>query len=108
MTPWYDINVESFRNDFFKSHNLCFSHIFLFGITTGKGIGRIYKYDHRNLPYPSKNTNFIIPQRSDTYIQVQHNSASDAYVGAHDVVWSGLDQSTNHHGNADVKDNDDS
>ena len=51
---------------------------------------------------------FLILPRSDTSIQTQRNSASDASVGANDVAPSGLDQSTNHHGNTDVKYNDDS
>ena len=31
----------------------------------GERIGRIYKYDQRNWPYPSPNTTFFIPQHSD-------------------------------------------
>ena len=73
----------------------------------GKGIRNIYKYEQRNWPYISPNTNFIITQRSDTSIQTQRNSSSDASVGAHDLVSYLLDQSTNHHGNTDVNDNDD-
>ena len=80
----------------------------MFEITTGKVIFGIYKYDQRNCPYPSPNTTFLILPRSDTSIQTQRNSASDASVGANDVAPSGLDQSTNHHGNTDVKYNDDS
>ena len=74
----------------------------------GKVIARIYKYDHRNWPYPSQDTTFVIPQWSDTSIQTQRNSASDVPVGAHYISSSVLYQSTNHHGNTDVKDNDDS
>ena len=85
-----------------------FFHIFLFGITTGKGIGRIYKYDKRNWTYPSQNTTFVIPPRFYTSIQNQKRSDYDTSVGAHDVVPAGLDQITNHHGDTDVKDNDDS
>ena len=68
-----------------------FSHIFWFKIIAGKGIGRIYKYNQRNWPYPSPTTSFVIPQRSDTSIKTQYNFFSDASVGAHDVASSGLD-----------------
>ena len=44
----------------------------------------------------------------DTSIQTQCSSASDAYVVENYVAPYGLDQSTNHHGNTDGKDNDDS
>ena len=54
--------------------------------------------------HPPK-TIFFIPKRSDTSIQTQLNSASDAFVGAHDVASARLDQSTNRHGKSDVKDN---
>ena len=92
----------------FLSHNLCFSHIFSLGITMGKGIGRICNYDQLNWPYPSPNNTFIIAQRSDTSIQTQHISAYDASVVAHDSASALLDQITNHHGNTDVNNNDDS
>ena len=74
----------------------------------GKGIERIYKYDQQNWPYPSPNTIFVIPPHFDSYIKTQLNSASDASVVANDVASAGLDESTNHHGNTDGKDNDDS
>ena len=74
----------------------------------GKLIVRIYKYDQRNWPYPPPNTTFVIPQFYDTYIKNQHKSASIASVYSHYLESSGLDQSTNHHGNTDVKDNNDS
>ena len=77
-------------------------------INTCKVIGRIYKYDHRNWPYPYPNTTFAIPPRFDTSIQTQHNSASDASAGENYEASYGLDQSTNHYGNTDVNDNDDS
>ena len=73
-----------------------------------KGIIHIYKYDHMNWPNPPPNTTFIISQNSVTSIPNQRNSASDASVDVHDVASSGLDQSTNHHGNMDVNYNDDS
>ena len=73
----------------------------------GKGILRIYKYYQRNLPYPSPNTTFVIPQSSETSIQTQCNSASDASVGAHDLASARLYQCTNHHGNTDVNNNGD-
>ena len=73
----------------------------------GKGIGCIYKYDQRNWPYPSPNTNFIIPPCFDVYIQTQRKSSSDAYEDENYVASSGLDQSTNHCGNTDVNDNND-
>ena len=57
----------------------------------GKGIGRIYKYDQRNWPYPYPNTTFVIPQCSDTSIKPKKNSAYDAYVGGHDLESSVLD-----------------
>ena len=38
-------------------------------------------------------------------MQTQYNSASDTYVGAHDVASAVLDQSTNHNDTTDVKDN---
>ena len=85
-----------------------FSHIFWVKIIAGKGIGRIYKYNQRNWPYPSPTTSFVIPQRSDTSIKTQQASASDASIGAHDLSPYGLYQSTNHHGNTVVNDNDDS
>ena len=43
-------------------------------ITMSKGIGCIYKYDHRNCPYPYPNTTFVITPRFDTSIQTQRNS----------------------------------
>ena len=72
----------------------------------GKGIGRIYEYDQRNCPYPSSNTTFVIPKNCGNYIQTQRNSYSDGSIVSHDLASAGLDQSTNHHGNIDVKDND--
>ena len=53
-------------------------------------------------------TLFFIPQRSDTYIQIQHNSASDTYVGSHALESSWLYQSTNYRDNTDVNDDDSS
>ena len=50
----------------------------------GKGIGRIYKYDQHTWPYPSPNTNFIIPPHFDTSIQTKRNSDYDASVGEND------------------------
>ena len=91
----------------FLSHNLCFHPFILFKVTTDKGIGCIYKCDQQNWPYPSPNTPFFITQHYYTYIQTQINSAYDDSVGAHYVASSGLYQSTNHHGNRDVNDNDD-
>ena len=81
---------------------------FFFKITTGKGIVCIHKYDQCIWTFPPPNTNFVIPQRSDTSIQTQYKSNSDASVDAHAVASYGLDQSTNHHGNTDVNNNDDS
>ena len=43
-----------------------------------------------------------------TSIQTQRNIASDASVGENYVSSSGLYQSTNHHGNTDFNNNDDS
>ena len=74
----------------------------------GKVIGHIYKYDRRNWPYPLPNTPFVMLQNFETCIKTQHTSAYDAYVGAHALAYSGLDQSTNHHGNTDVNNNCDS
>ena len=74
--------------------------------TTGKGTGRIYKYDQRNWPYPSLNTTFFIPPCFDTSIQTQFNSAYNASMGEIDVASSRIYQSTNHHANMDGKDND--
>ena len=74
----------------------------------GKGIVRIYKYYQQNWPYPFKNTNFIITQCFDNSIQTQCNSDSYASVGENDEASSGLDKSTNHHGNTDGNNNDDS
>ena len=74
----------------------------------GKVIGRIYEYYQRNWPYPSQNTSFFIPPHFDVNIPTQCNSASDTSVDKNDVASSVLDKSTNHHGNADDKDNDDS
>ena len=94
------------------SHNLWFLTFFCselpVKVTMGKGIGRIYKYDQRNWPYPYPNTTFFIPPSFGTSIQTQRNSDSYASVGAHYVSSSGLDKITNHHGNTDGKDNDDS
>ena len=72
----------------------------------GKGTSHIYKYDQRIWPYPSPNTNFVILSCFDTYIQTQRNSADDASVGANDVAPYVLDQSINHYGNMEGKDND--
>ena len=80
----------------------------MFEITTGKGIGGIYKYNHHKWPYPSPNTTFVIPPLFDPSIKTKHNSASDDSVGANDVAPDGLYQSTNHNGNKDIKYNDDS
>ena len=105
MKSLYYINVESFFNYFYLVIYV-FLTIFLFGITMGKVIDRTYKYDQRNWPFPSPNTNFFIPPHSDTSRQTQPNSSSDSSVGAQDVASAGLYQSTNQHGNMDVKDND--
>ena len=78
-----------------------------FGIIIGKGIGRIYKYDHQKWPHPHPNTTFVLPQRSDNSIQTQRNILSDASVGEYALESSVLDQNTIHHGNTDVNDNDD-
>ena len=75
-------------------------------MTTGKGFGRIYKYDQWNWPYPPPNTTFFITKCSDTSIQTQQSSASYAYVVAHALASSGLYQIKNRHGNTDVNDND--
>ena len=74
----------------------------------GKTIVRIYKYDQRNWTYPYSNTTFSIPTCYGTSIQTQSNSYYDTSVGANDVASFLLDQSTNHHINTDVKNNDDS
>ena len=73
-----------------------------------KVIGCIYKYDQRNWPYPPPNTIFFIPPHFDTSIQNQRNSAYDASVVAKDVAPDRLYQRTNHRGNMNGKDNDDS
>ena len=52
----------------------------------GKGIGRIYKYDQQNWPYPPPNTTVLIPQRSDNFKETQLNSPSNAAVGAHNLA----------------------
>ena len=57
----------------------------------GKGIGRIYKYDQQNWPYPFPNTTFVITPYLNTSIQPQRNIASDASAGANDEVSAGLD-----------------
>ena len=49
----------------------------------GKGIGRIHKQIQKNWPYPSPNTNFILSQRPDPYIQTHRTSDSDATIDAH-------------------------
>ena len=85
-----------------------FSQLFLLKITTGKGIGRIYKYDQQNWTYGYPNTNFVIPPCYDTYIQTQLNIFSDSYVDANYVSSCGLDQNIYHNVNTDVKDNYDS
>ena len=74
----------------------------------GTGILRIYKCDHHNRNYTPPNTTFVIPQCSETSLKTQHTSDCDASMGAHALSYSGLYQSTNHHGNNDVNDNDDS
>ena len=56
----------------------------------------------------NKHHYFFIPPSFDIYIQNQHNSASDESAGENYKSSDGLDQSTKHHGNMDVKDNDDS
>ena len=76
-------------------------------INMGGIIAHIYKYDQQNWPYPYPNTTFSMPPRFDTSIQTQRNIAYDASVGENYVASSGLYQSTNHHGNRDVNDNDD-
>ena len=66
-----------------------------------------YSYDKLNKKTDS-NTNLVIPPCFDTSIQNQHISASYASGGQNYVSSSELYQSTNHHGNTDSKDNDDS
>ena len=71
----------------FLSHNLFFSNFYSelpVKIPMGKVIGRIYKYDQHTWPYPSPNTNFIIPPNFDTSIQTKRNSDYDASVGEND------------------------
>ena len=60
------------------------------------------------VPINIQNNNFVIPPCFDNSIQTQHNSDSDASVGANYATSTGLDQSINYHGNRDGKDNDDS
>ena len=55
----------------------------VFENTMGKGIGRIHKQIQKNWPYPSPNTNFILSQRPDPYIQTHRTSDSDATIDAH-------------------------
>ena len=74
----------------------------------GKGIGRICKYEQRKCPYPYPNTTFVIPKFSGTSIHTQINSSSCDSMGEHDLAYARLYQSTNHHGNTDLNDNDDS
>ena len=71
-----------------------------------KGIGRIYKYDQQNWPYPSQNTAFVVTQISEASIQTQCTSASDANVGEHTLSSSGFDQRNKHHVNTDINNND--
>ena len=106
MKSWYDINVELFCNNVFLI--IYFFSCCLFGITMGKWIRRIYKYDQRNCPKSYSNINFVVPPSFDTSIQTQYNSASDSSMVENDVASDGLYQSINHHGNKDVKDNDNS
>ena len=74
----------------------------------GKVIGRIYKYDQRNYPYPSPNTTFVITPSFYTYIQTQCSSDYVAYAGANYESLAGLYRSTNHNINTDVSDNNNS
>ena len=80
--------------------------MFLLEINMGKVIGLVFKYNQINWPYLYPDTTFFIPQCSGISIQTQRKSVSGACVGAHDVKSAILDQSTNHHGNTYVKDND--
>ena len=97
---------------FFLSHSLFFLTLFSsnlpFETTTGKGIGHIYKYEHQKWTYPYPNTTFVIKPRFYTSIQTKCNSDSYCSAGANDLSSSVLDQSTNHHVNTDVNNNDDS
>ena len=54
------------------------------------------------------NTTVVLPPHFDNYIQTQRNSASDGSEVANYILSSGLYKSTNHNGNMDGKDNDDS
>ena len=67
----------------------------------------LYSYDRLNENTDS-NTTVILPPYFDTSIQPQQNNDSDSSAGAKDVTPAGLDQHTNHHGNKDGKDNNDS
>ena len=73
----------------------------------GKGIDLIYKHRQYNWPYPSPNTTLVLPQRPETSIQIQRNSACYASVFAHDLESSVSDQTTIHHDNTNVNNNDD-
>ena len=79
----------------------------LFGITRGKGSGRINNYYQRRWHYPPPNTTFFISKHYETFIQTLRTITSDEYVGAHPLSSSRLDQITNHNGNTDVNNNDD-
>ena len=107
LTSWYDINFEPFIILFYLTI-FCSSHSFLFWITMGKGISRIYKYDQQNWPYPSPNTTFVITEYHDASIKNQRNSVSDSSLRSHEISAAVLDQSTNHHGNTGVNNNDES
>ena len=54
------------------------------------------------------NITFVIPPHFDTCIQTQRNSDFYAYVGENYVASVGLYTRTDHHGNMDGKDDDDS
>ena len=64
----------------------------------------IHSYScNRLIENTDSNTTIVLPPNVDTSIQTQHNSAADASAGANYVSSSGLDQSTNHHCNTDIK-----
>ena len=64
--------------------------------------------DQRNWPYPFLIPSIVLLQCSETSFKNQHTCAFDDSMGAYSLASSLSDQSTSHHVNKNVNDNDDS
>ena len=68
----------------------------------------VKEIDRRNWQYPFLIPSIILRQCSETSLKNQHTCAFDDSMGTYSLASSISDQSTSHHVNTNVNDNDDS